>query len=453
MIKTQGFAKILAIVVFALAVVASAGYFLSKAKSNTALDLESVNTVTISTSTPKSVIPVSTGDSKLSPESLQGAKPAPQVKAETEDSSSQHSSSQQILSAARSFLLALSQRDGKTATVFISSKVVDFYGHLLTDVVYSPKDKLLVKSPLTVFMVAGIRTSATQETVKLNGTDLFISSVSSGSGNAIVQKFDPNELILVSAKEVGNKVVAQFNYKGKPFTALTFISENGIWKLDYLMFLASMDVVFETQIQILAEENNISREQALEAGVKALYLKGDVTEYELWTPLAVRSDLQAAENIKMISYIDPVYAFTLQYPEGWIVDVSDADGMYSAFFIAPAISNKLRGSVAVNITRQSGLNLESMIVQEESARQSQVEAQWVTTSKIQIIFQGHPAYELISTKLRTFDGGKTYLKQKTKSILFLIGDLVYSIEYKHNVDDFDQFKPLGDRILNTILIR
>ncbi|MBM3257335.1 MAG: hypothetical protein FJY98_03365 [Candidatus Liptonbacteria bacterium] len=266
----------------------------------------------------------------------------------------------------------------------------------------------------------------------------------------------PEKLTLISAYEKGPLVVGQFNYAGRSLGVITFLREKEGMRVDYPTYMASLNVMLSTQIKTMEEELEVSREEVFETIVEASHPNSKIKSEALWIPLSMRQDLQPADNIPLVNYKDAKYGFTIQYPVGWEVFKESTDDLYSIFFIAPAVQtgNKLRGSVVVNVAilqsvessaEAVGRGFEGQVVNDAK----NLGNQWIIKEKTKIEFAGLPAYRFASTKLRTFDEGKTYVRQVQEDTLFTRSGLVYDLAYKHNSDNFESLKPLGERVLNT----
>ncbi len=164
----------------------------------------------------------------------------------------------------------------------------------------------------------------------------------------------------------------------------------------------------------------------------------------------------------MLTYTDSVYGFSIKYPADWQIDPENTNSPYSIFFIAPVVENAspaqgLRGSVVVNITeRPAPQDFEEVSREFESEvayEATTLKDDWTILSKESITFLGLPAYQYSTTKLRTFDNGQTFVTQQSQTILFVKNNLIYDVEYKNDVADFDLMKPLGDQIISTLKIK
>ncbi|MDP3996784.1 MAG: hypothetical protein Q8P86_03780 [bacterium] len=379
----------------------------------------------------------------------------PQYEVEETAGNVEESDKQAVLKIAREFLTESNRKNGTKAVTYLSEKTTELYNQLYYDVFYTPKEKLLVKSPITVAIVTSIRTDATKETLGLTEKNILSFAISNSSSDSALSSFSPDKLSVDRASGGDRTIVAKMNYDGKPFGTLTFTRENGAWKLDYVTLLSAINFVLESDIRLFADRNQIEREEALAYFIESAYFYKQASSYQIWTPLSARYDLQPLQNIRFASYTDPLFQYTMRYPEGWEIDMTQKDALRSVFFIAPAISNNaLRGSVVVNaayVGETAESSLENIVNQEENFKKAEPGGEIL--SKEAVSFKGYPAYKLVSLKLRTFDGGKSYIKQKTQSIMFKAGPELYNLDYKHNPDDFEQFKLLGEEILSTIVIR
>ncbi len=160
-------------------------------------------------------------------------------------------------------------------------------------------------------------------------------------------------------------------------------------------------------------------------------------------------------------YSDPKFQFTLYYPAGWQVSIDDNGLPYSVFFIAPdqvGAPNGLRGSVIVNVFPDpSGNNLK--VLSDQFKQQMQAVAassgnQWTVVSENDEAKLGMlPAVSCITTKLRTFDNGATYVKEKSEIFLLIKNGLGYDVEYNNDMYKFDAMKSLAEKIIATLVLK
>ncbi len=159
------------------------------------------------------------------------------------------------------------------------------------------------------------------------------------------------------------------------------------------------------------------------------------------------------------TYSDRRYFFSVQYPSDWETYAETTGRPYSIFFIGPnlSLSAGLRGSVVVNISENNTpQDLKLIASQFEQQIQEQADTQgnqWKILSKSTDTFLSLPAFQYVTTKLRTFDNGKTYVKQESKIILFTKGNLVYDVEYKNDIDNFDRMLATGDQVIASLQIK
>ena len=164
----------------------------------------------------------------------------------------------------------------------------------------------------------------------------------------------------------------------------------------------------------------------------------------------------------MLTYIDPVYTFTIQYPKNWDTELDNSNGSgYAMFFLAPvqqAAENgwSLRGAVVINVWgSSSALSLDQLdqIYQIGVTNEAKtLNDQWTILSKKTITFQGIPALEYTSTKLRTFDGGETMVTQKNQDIVFTKNNLIYNISYHAGFDNFDILLPTAEEMIASFKV-
>ncbi|MDE2038115.1 MAG: hypothetical protein KGI69_02770 [Patescibacteria group bacterium] len=198
----------------------------------------------------------------------------------------------------------------------------------------------------------------------------------------------------------------------------------------------------------LAAETGKSREDILEAAVDVLFgIHDEGSDYLAWTPLNQRSDLNP-QNFKSQSFSDPVDGYSILYPEKWDMDVGSSP---TIFLLAPYATDGIRPDIAITpnkapISFDLDIYASSFLSKLKSVK---TDITGDVVSK-QTTFQNQPAYEIAYDRLRTFDGGRTYIKQTDRSILFFRNNIAYLVEYRNGVGDFQNTEALADTIINSL---
>ncbi|MDO8482971.1 MAG: PsbP-related protein [bacterium] len=368
-----------------------------------------------------------------------------EVKQKTQVEVSQQSQSE-IASAIKGFLDAARNQNGTLAASFVSDQSQLYFDTLLTYARVLSKQELMKQDFMTIINVVAVRYAATTATLDMVGTDAIPVAVNKGAFTSL-NNVD-FEKITFAFETINDRTVrAKVTNDKKLFTDLNVIRENNQWRIDYASVLSARNAEIEKKIQSSIQETGKSREEIVDLVLWLVFGPVDAqSRYFSWVPLKERGDLKA-ENAKMDSFSNSQFGYSILYPQHWDIDSVDS----TIFFFAPYMTDGIYQSITVTPnTAPSSTNLD-LYVEEIYNELPKVKTDITgAVDKKQTTFKGEPAYQISYNRLRTFDGGKTYIKQIIHSIIFFRNNLAYLVEYRNGVEDFEKSKALADRIINTL---
>jgi hypothetical protein len=172
-------------------------------------------------------------------------------------------------------------------------------------------------------------------------------------------------------------------------------------------------------------------------------------DYLTWVPLNERGDLKA-ENVLFQRFSDSINGYAISFPEHWQLDNVDSTN----FFLAPYMTDGMRPTIAITPNQSpisTDLNVYGKYVLDEL---SKVKTDITGTIENKAItFQQMPAYEMTYYRLRTFNEGRTYIKQAIRAYVFFRNNIAYLVEYRNGIGDFEKSKALVDRSIETLNFR
>ncbi|KKU67883.1 MAG: hypothetical protein UX89_C0011G0006 [Parcubacteria group bacterium GW2011_GWA2_47_16] len=352
----------------------------------------------------------------------------------------------EIASAIKGFLDAARNQNGTLAASFVSDQSQLYFDTLLTYARVLSKQELMKQDFMTIINVVAVRYAATTATLDMVGTDAIPVAVNKGAFTAL-NNVDFEKIIFTFEAVSDHTVRVKVTNDKKLFTDLNVIKENNQWRIDYASVISARNAEIEKKIQSNIQETGKSREEIVELVLRLVFGPTDAqARYFSWVPLKERGDLRA-ENAKMDSLSNAQFGYSIQYPQHWDIDNVDS----TIFFFAPYMIDGIYQSVTVTPNAApSSTNLD-LYVQEIYNELPKVKTDITgVVDKKQTTFKGEPAYEINYNRLRTFDGGKTYIKQIIHSIIFFRNNIAYLVEYRNGVEDFEKSKTLADRIINTL---
>lgn len=164
-------------------------------------------------------------------------------------------------------------------------------------------------------------------------------------------------------------------------------------------------------------------------------------------------------GMELTTYTNEEFAYSIAYPKTWDQEIQSNGSSTSVIFFEPSTGNNglLRTIVEITTVNLSApQDMETTVSNYKMALESNKatsDNQDTLLLNEPTTFMGFPAHKFISTKLRSFDNGKTYVKRKQKSILFTKGTTLFNVEYKKDMDFFDSREPLADSIIANIVIK
>lgn len=351
----------------------------------------------------------------------------------------------QIDRSVRSFLEAARSGNGSLTNAFVSTQSKAYFDKLLDLARTSKKMDLLKHDFMTTAAVVMIRFSAASSTLDAKGGEAISQAVKAGAF-APLNGMDINALVLSYEPMPGGAIQVLAKDGPKLIMRTNVTKEGDIWKIDYVSILTGKNEEIEKSIQKAMKETGKSRVEVQEA-LLSLMVGRSRTEFEYftWVPLNERGDLKAA-NVILQSYTDSANGYSILFPMHWEQDHIDT----THFFIAPYMTDGLRLSIAITPNpAPATTNIDAYI---ESFAADLLKYKTDITGGIarkKIVFKDQPAYELIYSRLRTFDEGRTYIKQTERAYVFIYRSIAYFVEYKNAVADFEKGKDIADRILDT----
>ncbi len=344
------------------------------------------------------------------------------------------------------FVAAVHNKQASRANALVSAQSKSYFENVLNLARTARKDSLLSQNFSTVFAVILIRLSAASSTLEIHGEDIIPQAVNLGS-SPYLDAVNFNKLQYTFKAVTPNTVAVVGTYGGKEITTVTVLRENGSWKIDYVSIFKERNAKTEQEIVDQAAKSGKTRQQTMEALLTYMLGSSNIQlNYLIWVPLNERGDLKA-DNAKFQSFSDPLHGYSIDFPEHWEMDFVDA----SAFYIAPYATDGIRPNIVVTFNMKPEYS--------ELERYSKYLAELLPKEKTDIsgdiqrvktTFQGETAYKLTYDRLRTFDGGRTYVKQQNQSLVFFRNDIIYLVEYRNGIKDYEKTLPLAMRSIETM---
>ena len=351
----------------------------------------------------------------------------------------------QITSVIYGFLISISKKDGVTANSYVSNKSKIYFDSLFNLARTSAKEELLKKDFSTIATVLLIRIAAASSTLEITSSDVITQAVKMGTSTWMNS---PNfyDLGLTFESKGPNTVFVTSKSLGQVSIGLTLIKENNSWKVDYATTISEQSAEIERQLAKTIRESGESRDEVMQMLLQLFFGRSNTElDYLLWIPLNERGELKS-ENAKLKTLMDPANGWSILYPDHWAIEYLES----TTFFFAPYTTDGIRPSVAITPNHNpQNANLDKYIdyILEELPKVKKDLTGEVESKKI--TFLGKPAYQVKYNRLRTFDDGRTYIKQTTDSIIVMNDGRAYLIEYRNGIADFPKSKPLADKIIET----
>ncbi len=350
-----------------------------------------------------------------------------------------------ITSTIQKFLTSIQKKDAVVTSSFISNKSKSYFDTLLDTARTSPKKELLRKDFTTIATVVLVRLVAASTTLDLKGNDVIQQAVTIGS-SAWIDSLDLNNLQFKFERIDTNTIQATSQDIKQLSVKFNVFRENDSWKIDYIPTLTQQNANMEKQLQKTMQETGKTREEIMETLLQFFFGRFNTElDYLIWVPLNERGELKA-ENAKFQSFTDSPNGWSMLFPEHWTIDKIDS----TVFFLAPYTMDGIRPSIAITPNQQpTSTKLDryvDYILDELPKVKVDIDGS-IESNKT--TFHNQPAYRITYNRLRTFDGGRTYIKQIIDSIVFFNNGIAYLIEYRNGIADFDKTKPLTDRAIET----
>lgn len=351
-----------------------------------------------------------------------------------------------ITSVVYGFMIAVTKKDGATANSFVSDKSKIYFDSLLNSARTTPKDELLKKDFTTIATVIMIRLAPDSTALEIKGSDIIPQAVAVGTSTWLSSP-DFFNLGLTFKLIDDNTVFVSSKSSGDISVNLTVIKEKGGWKIDYVPTIAKENAIIEKQLAKTSKETGRTREETMESLLQLFLGRFNAElDYRLWVPLNMRGELNV-DNAKFKSISDPANGWSILYPDYWTIEFVES----TTFFMAPYTTDGFRPSIAITpnhkpmstkLDKYADYILEELPKVKKDILSESIESKKAT-------FNGVSAYHIAYDRMRTFDGGRTYIKQVTDSFVFLNKGIAYMVEYRNGIADFDKTKPLADKILGT----
>lgn len=291
-----------------------------------------------------------------------------------------------------------------------------------------------------------VRLMAASSTLEIQGKDIIGRAVSLGSSPAL-NNVDLNKLVFTFKPNGTKSITVSGTYNGQPVTSLNVVNENNIWKIDYVSIFSARNVEIEKEITAEIQKTGKTREEVLQLILEVFFIRSNSQlNYLVWVPLNQRGDLNA-DNAKFQSHSDPTNGWSILFPEHWEIDYVGS----TIFFLAPYSTDGIRSTIAITPNQSpTSLNLETYIdyvITELVKIKTDISG---PVEKTSIQFQNQPAYKITYKRLRTFNGGRTYITQPNESLVFFRNNIAYMVEYRNGLAEFNAGKTLSDKIINTL---
>ena len=364
------------------------------------------------------------------------------VKAETSVSLAEQ---KEITSTIQNFLTAIKKKNGKAADTLVSGRSKAYFDILLNAARITPRTELLKQDFAHIVGVIIIRLTAASTTLDLKASDIIPQAVALGNSTWL-NEIDLDSLGLTFERQSNGAIKVSSKDMNKLSLKLSIIKEEGSWKIDYTPNVAEQNANVEKDLKKMVLETGNTREEIMETLVQIFFGRFNAElNYLIWVPLNERGELKA-DNAKLQSFTDSPNGWSILFPEHWTIDGVEG----TVFFLAPYTTDGIRPSIAVTpnqkpVSTKLSKYIDYILTELPNVKKDitgPVESKETT-------FHGMPAYRIIYNRLRTFDEGKTYIKQTTDSIIFINDGIAYLVEYRNGIGDFEKTKPLAEKAIDT----
>lgn len=350
-----------------------------------------------------------------------------------------------ITGTIKGLISSVQTKDVTMVNNLISSESKNYFDRMVNLSKTAQKEEILVHDFMTIVSVVLIRLSATSSTLQLKGTDLISEAVELSTSNW-TKSIDTSTLKVRINPLSSTQVEAEVTTDGKTLSKTRLKKENGIWKIDLDSLFTDKNAEVEKKVREKSVEYKVDRSKIMETAIAVLFGNSTESNYLIWVPLNQRGDLNVA-NVKWNGFAATLSGYSMQYPDKWQIDLVDS----TTFFLAPLSADGIRATIAItpNLTPFT-TNLDSyMTTYIEDLKKVKTDISGAVTSN-QTTFLGQPAYKVSHKRLRTFNEGRTYVTQMNESYIFIRNGIIYLVEYRNGVSDFEKTRALAEKTIGTM---